>query len=126
MSIKITIDLANSPHVVLEREKALDLFKCLSEETGGSRDLEESMRIVESFDEFYRVLKKKFEEYITPQKDQREVILGKAIVHKLRLFEENSEKFVEIIFDRRFDVEYVKKCLSEMGFSNVIVEKQML
>ncbi len=125
-SVKIILDLANSPHVILKRDEALELFECLYDETGGSRDLEESIRIVESFDEFLRVLKKKFEEYITPQKDQREVITGKAIVHKLKLFKENDKEQVEIIFDRRFNIEYLKKCLNTMGYEDVIIEKQTL
>lgn len=124
--IKILIDLANSPHVILERGEALQLFNCLYNETGGSNDLEESIRIIESFDEFLNILKRKFEDYITPKKDQREVITGKAIVHKLRLFKENNTKLIEIVFDRRFDINFLKKCLNTIGYDNIVIEKYTL
>ncbi len=125
-SIKITIDLTNSPHVVLDRENTLKLLNCLLEETTGSRDLEETLRIINSFDEYYRYMKKKFEDYITPQKDQREVLLGRSIIHKIKLFIDSGEKYVELVFDRRFNVDYIKKCLENIGFDKITIEKQLL
>lgn len=125
MSIKITIDLARSPHVVLDDKNTVELVKCLFEETGGTRDLEETLRIVKNFDEYYRFSKRKFEEYITPQKDHREVVLGRAVVHKLRLFMEDNNRKVELIFDRRFDIKVLENCLKNIGFKEIVIEKQL-
>ncbi|RLG80646.1 MAG: hypothetical protein DRO13_03265 [Thermoprotei archaeon] len=126
MSIEVLVDLTGSPHVVLSLNESIELFKCLETETGGSRDLLESLRIAESFDEYLRYLKKKFGEYITPQKDHREVLLGRTIVHKIKLFIRNGIKFIEIVFDRRFDIEHVKKCLKNLGYGNIKIRRQML
>ncbi|MET1160775.1 MAG: hypothetical protein ABWW65_07435 [Thermoprotei archaeon] len=125
MSIKVVIDLAKSPHVSLSRDKALDLLACIEEKIGGSKDLSEATRIINSFDEYYRVSRKRFEEYITPPKDPGEVLMGKAVVHKLRLFVENDSKNVELIFDRRFDISVLEDCLKAIGFNEIIIEKQL-
>lgn len=118
----IRIDLAKTPLIELTVDEALALLKCLEEETGGSRDLAESINILSSFDEYLRIVKRKFLDYVTPSRDQREVLEGRSIVHKLKLIERGGVKFVEIFFDRRFNVELLKKCLLKMGFSEVIVE----
>jgi len=123
-TIRIVIDLANSPHTVLEAGEALNLFKCLEEETSGSRDLMESIRIIENFDEFLRVIRRKFENYITPMKDHAESVMGKTIVHKIRLFKEDDKRMVEVIYDRRFKLDILKKCLNKIGYTDIQVEKQ--
>jgi len=126
LSIKVVIDLAGSPHVVLKHEEALELLRCLGETAGTSKDLEESIRIIKSFDEFYKILKRKFEEYITPPKDHREVVMGKSIVHKIKLVMKNSDKYVELVLDRRMNIEYLKLCLTRLGFSEVVTVREGL
>jgi len=126
MSIKIIVDLAKSPRVILTRNEALDLLECLEEPAWSTRDLEEAIRIIENFDEFYNYARKKFEEYITPPKDSRDSILGRVIVHKLKLFKENDKELVEIVFDRRFNIEHIEKCLKDIGYNEVEVERQLI
>lgn len=123
-SITITIDLTNSPHVTLALDEALSLLKCIEAEAGETSDLLESIRIINNFEEFYEYLKRKFRDYITPAKDHREALLGKVVVHKMKLLVENSKKLVELVFDRRFSVDYLKKCLTEIGYSEIAIEKQ--
>ncbi len=126
MSIKIIVDLARSPRVVLSKDEALDLLECLEETAWTTRDLEEAIRIIENFDEFYNYARKKFEEYITPPKNSRDSILGRVIVHKLKLYKENDKELVEIVFDRRFSIEHIEKCLKDIGYSEVKIEKQLI
>lgn len=125
-AIKITIDLTNSPHVTLNISEALSVLKCIEKEYGETSDLRESIRIVSNFDEFYKYSRRKYRDYLTPIKNHRESLLGKTIVHKIRLFMENNDKYVEIVFDRRFTIDYLKKCLLEIGYSEVVVEKQSI
>jgi len=121
--IKIIVDLARSPHVTLKQEEALELLECIESHHGETRDLSEAMRIISNFDEFYNMARKKFEEYLFIPKDSRDTILGKVVVHKIKL-EKNNGKNAEIIFDRRFDIEILKKCLEEIGYSDIEVVKQ--
>ncbi|MEM0379774.1 MAG: hypothetical protein QW607_11355 [Desulfurococcaceae archaeon] len=125
-TVKITIDLTNSPHITLNNSEASKLLMCLEREIGETIDLKESLRIISNFDEFYKYSKRKYRDYLTPVKNHRDSILGRTIVHKLKLFIENNNKFVEIVFDRRFNIDYLKKCLLEISYSNVIVEKQTI
>jgi hypothetical protein len=124
--LKIIIDLARSPHVVLDDESSIKLLDCIVKKHGVTRDLEEAMRIVRNFEEFYRYSRKRFEEYLAPPKDQRDVITGRVVVQKLRLLKKNSEKLVEFIFDRRYDLEELINCLKELGFENISIERQSL
>ncbi len=124
-TVKILIDLAKSPRITITNENAIELLECIIEKHGMTRDLEEALRIVNNFDEYYRILRKKFEDYISPPKNQRDVIEGRVIVHKLKLFTENNEKKIEIVFDRRVNLELVKTCLEEIGYEEIVVEKQL-
>ncbi len=125
MKIIVEIDLAKSPHVVLERGESLKLINCLMEETGGSRDLAETYRIIENYEEYHRYSRRKFEPYITPPKDHREVVMGRSVIHKLKLFKQDEQKLVEIIFDRRTDLELLKKCLYNIGYEEIEFKKQL-
>jgi len=126
VKVKILMDLGKYPHITLEQKHALKILECLGNEYFSSRDLAESIRIIENFDEFYRVVKRKFEEYLTPSKDQKEVLSGKTIVHKLRLFRVNDTNYVELVFDRRFDLSALKHCLSKLGYSDIeVVEERV-
>lgn len=124
MGIKIIVDLAKSPRVILTRNEALDLLECIEESAWFTRDLGEAVRIIENFSEFYSYVRKKFEEYITLPKDSRDSILGRVIVHKLKLFKEDGREFVEIVFDRRFSIEHIEKCLKDIGYDEVEIERQ--
>lgn len=121
--VLVKIDVAKTPVVELTVEDALTLFRCLEEETGGSRDLLESINILNSFDEYLRIAKRKFLDYIAPNRDQREVLEGRSIVHKLKLKNGENVRMVEVFFNRRFNVELLKKCLLKMGFKEVVVEQ---
>ncbi len=122
--IKIIIDLARSPHVKLSDKEAMELLECILSHHGETRDLSEAMRIIANFDEFYNMARKKFEEYLFIPKDSRDAILGRVVVHKIKL-EKNNDRNAEIIFDRRFDLDLLKKCLEEIGFSEIEVERQI-
>ncbi len=121
---KVVIDIAKSPHVVLERSKAVQLLECIANIHGTTRDLEEALRYIKNFDEFYNYLRRKFEDYLTPPKHPRDAILGKVVIHKLRLFKNNGRELVELLFDRRFDLDVLENCLKQVVNDEVVFEKQ--
>lgn len=124
--VKVVIDLTSSPHIELNTSDAYSLLKCIEREIGETIDSRESLRIITNFDEFYRLSMRKYRDYLTPVKNYRESLLGKTIVHKIKLFMKNNEKYVEIVFDRRFSTDYLKKCLVEIGYFDIVFEKQSI
>lgn len=122
-SITIVLDVAGSPRVILSKEKALELLSEIAKARGHTRDLEEAMRIVRNFDEFYRISKKRFEEYLFPPKDARDALSGKVVVQKLRLIK-NGGDLVEIFFDKRVNPADVANFLKRVGYEVVEVRRE--
>lgn len=121
--VRILIDLARSPRLTLSREDALRLLSELAS-TRATRDLEEAIRIVRSFDEYLRYSRRRFEEYINVPKDPGDALRGMVVVHRLRLFTEGDRGMVEIVFDRRVRVDDLVSALKRIGFDEVHVEEQ--
>ncbi|MEM0355206.1 MAG: hypothetical protein QXO78_01395 [Desulfurococcaceae archaeon] len=120
-SITISIDVTRSPRVTLELNNASEFLKCIESEGYSPLDLYETKTILENFDEYFRLAKKKFQDYIVPARDPKEVVEGKSIVHKVRLIVENSSKMVEFVLDRRVDLEKIKNCLLKIGFNEIVI-----
>jgi len=123
MRVKINVDFTGSAHVVLKKEEALSLLNKVSEYIGDSRNLSESLRIIRNFDEYYRLSRKKFEEYLFPPKDPAESLRGLVVIQKIRLMK-NKEDLVELVFDRRVETNLLVEALKKIGFDEIIVEKQ--
>ncbi|MEM2077645.1 MAG: hypothetical protein QXH45_00025 [Thermosphaera sp.] len=122
-SITVVVDIARSAHVVLGREDALRLLTAIKEARGSTRDLTEAVRIVASFDEYYSYSRRKFEDYIFLPKDPRESLEGRTVLQKLRLMRNGGES-VEIVFDRRMDLNAIVEALKTIGFEKVEVTYQ--
>ncbi|MEZ0393444.1 MAG: hypothetical protein ABWK00_00120 [Desulfurococcaceae archaeon] len=123
-AIDIVVDFARAPHVTLTRERAIKAFEVLKALTG-SRDADEAIRIVSSFDEYYKISRKRFEEYIPLPRDAREALRGGALIQKLRLIKGDGEELVEIVFDRRVDLGLIVEALKQVGFSSVNIRKTL-
>ncbi|MEM4481196.1 MAG: hypothetical protein QXK88_04445 [Desulfurococcaceae archaeon] len=117
MKISVSVDLANCMHVKLTRELALRFLESIIEIHGETRDLEEAVRLIAGFDEYYKSSQRKFEGYLAVPKDTSDAIRGRVIVHKIKLLLENREKYVELVLDRRVSRELVARSLSQLGFS---------
>lgn len=76
-------------------------------ELGLTEDIEDTLRILRNFDAHYSSLRRKFKEYITPRKNERDLLLGKVIVDKIKLRVENNQKIVAIVFDKRVNPEHI-------------------
>ncbi len=126
MAITIKVDLGKYKEVDLELDKAVEFVKKAIEKRGKTRDLEETLRYITNFDEFYSYMKKKFKDFIAPPKLSREVVEGKVFVHKLKLYiDERGSKRVLFVIDRRVPTDIIKEILSEIGFKEVNIEKML-
>ncbi len=119
MEINVYYDIAKYLHVKLDREKALEFIDSIISKHGITRDLEETRRIIENFDEFYSIARRKSDGYLIIQKDSGDVVRGRVVVHKIRLIIEGNVKTVELIIDRRVSRELIESCLREIGFSKI-------
>ncbi|MEO3992788.1 MAG: hypothetical protein QN229_00500 [Desulfurococcaceae archaeon TW002] len=88
------------------------ILEKIAEELGLTEDIEDTLRILKNFDAHYSSLRRKFKEYITPRKNERDLLLGRVIVDKIRLRVENNQKIVTIVFDKRVNPEYILRLVS--------------
>lgn len=84
----------------------------IARELGLTEDIEDTLRILENFDAHYALLRKKFKEYITPRKSERDLLLGRVVVDKIKLRVENNQRMVTIVFDKRVNQERILKLVS--------------
>ncbi len=121
--IHLKIEPGNYRSVRLELNDAIELLKRVVSLRGiKTKDVNESFRILNNFDEFYEFQKKKFKDYVTPDKDVSDMIRGAVVVDNLKLIKENNKKIVVITFDRRLKEELIIKALNDMGYE-VKIEK---
>ncbi|MFZ8791053.1 MAG: hypothetical protein ACO2OS_02050 [Thermosphaera aggregans] len=121
--VKVVIDIARSARVTLSGDEALRLLAVIREMKGPTRDLTEAYRIIASFEEYYNYSRRRFEDYIFVPKDPRESLEGKTVIQKLRLIR-NEGDFVEIVFDRRMDLNAIIEALKTIGCEKVDVISQ--
>ena len=97
---------------VEEAVKVLESIRELGRETG---DVEDSLRILRNFDAFQEMLRKRFKEFIAPRKSERDLIMGRVSVDKLRLIRNSGERKVVIVFDKRVPEDDVVEALEKAG-----------
>lgn len=81
-------------------------------ELGLTEDIEDTLRILRNFDAHYASLRKKFKEYITPRKSERDLLSGRVVVDKIKLRVENNQRIVAVVFDKRVNQELILKLVS--------------
>ncbi|MEM1611096.1 MAG: hypothetical protein QXQ57_05580 [Sulfolobales archaeon] len=105
-------DCMGYPCIELDVEKAKKLLERISETLGYSTsDLEDAIRIIDNFDEYYRYSTRKFKEYLVPAKSESDLIRGRVVIDRVKLKIVGSGRRVLIVFDRRINRETVKKAL---------------
>jgi hypothetical protein len=105
-------DCMGYPCIELEAEKAKKLLETISKTVGYfTSDLEDTIRIIDNFDEYYRYSTRKFKEYLVPAKSESDLIKGRVIVDRVKLKIIGNSRRVLIVFDRRINKEAIKKSL---------------
>ena len=123
--IKVLVDGGKYKWVTLPKDEALKLLEMIEGELGNSpRDLQETMRYLRHFDEFYREMQKKFKDFIAPPHSLDDMIRGIVVVDKVALKKEGGKDLATIVFDRRVSVDLLKSLLEKLGYEvEVEVEK---
>jgi len=119
MTKKIIIGDIIGHYITLEAppEDAIKILKILRQRLGkGREDVDDAIRMIEHFDTFYDVMRKKFKEYLTPRKNVSDVIKGEVLVDKIKLLKRGETKSVVIVFDRNVDRESLLNILRDMGY----------
>ncbi len=123
--IVIRMDLGKYKYIDLSLDEAIEFINQAIKVHGETTDLSETLRFLKNFDEFYRYMQKKFKDFITPPKSSKELVLGKVFVHKVKLYVNDSGKRVLFVIDKRIDLNKLKNILAELGYNNVLVEKEL-
>ncbi|MCE4624771.1 MAG: hypothetical protein F7C35_02765 [Desulfurococcales archaeon] len=118
MAVKtVEIDMGKYKSVELSVEEAERLVKYVVDRLGMEpNDVNEFFRIVRNFDAFYDVMRKKFKDYLVPQKSMNDMILGRVIVDKVKLIKEGGKKKVIVVFDKRVPEDIIIEGLKELGY----------
>ncbi|MEM2626808.1 MAG: hypothetical protein QW775_00955, partial [Ignisphaera sp.] len=69
------------------------------------------IRMIEHFETFYDMMRRKFKEYLTPRKDIGDILKKRVLIDKIKLLKRDGNRFVEIIFDKSIGVEEVLNIL---------------
>ena len=118
--VVVNVSLGGYMWIKLKADEAVKLIEQAYRMGRRTRDLEETMRILRNFEEFYRLQVRKNKSFLTPPKELKEELEGKVLIDKVRLEEKNGERFITILFDKRVKREFVKSLLEKIGFSKVI------
>ena len=121
--ITVSIDLAKYKYVDLSLEESRDFLRYLEEKVGKMRDVDEAIRYIDNFDEFYNYMKKKFKEFIAIPHTPDDYIKSRVFIDKIRLYVKDSEKRVVFVLDRRVSKELIKEILNKLGYRDVVFEK---
>ncbi|WFO75780.1 hypothetical protein J4526_02645 [Desulfurococcaceae archaeon MEX13E-LK6-19] len=124
-SVVVKIDIGKYKYVDVPLDDAIRLLEKIISVRGETRDLMESLRYLKNFDEFYSYMKKKFKDFITPPKEPKDLVMGKVVVDKVKLYVEDNDKRVIIVFDRRVDVSFIKEMLESIGYEDVEIQKEL-
>ncbi|MEM1982648.1 MAG: hypothetical protein QXD94_04590 [Sulfolobales archaeon] len=84
-------------------------------------DVNDALRILNNFNSFYDMMKKKFKDFISPRKDEGDLIKGLVVVDKIKLFRKGNVDSVQLVFDKRVSLELISKVLEDLGMEFELV-----
>ena len=123
IQIIVKIDLARYKYVDLDIDRAKMFLEKMREKFGSIRDIDESFRYIENFDEFFNLMKKKFKEFLALPHTPDDYIKSKVVIDKIRLYKSDSGKRVVFVLDRRVDRKLIEDLLKSIGYEKVVFEK---
>ena len=115
--IKILTSFYDYVYMDASVEDAERILKEIAKVRGETEDLMDALRILKNFNTFYGVMKRKFKEFIAPRKRESDLILGKVVIEKLKLYVKNKERRVTVVFDKRFKLEELKGVMESIGLN---------
>ena len=124
--IVIKIDMAKYKSIDVDINDALNILEKIKEVTQKNpSDINEVIRYINNFDEFYSYMQRKFKDYIAPPHKPDDYIKGLAFIDRVRLYKDSEgNKRIVIVFDRRVRVETLKDAIEKAGYE-VEVSKEI-
>jgi hypothetical protein len=105
-------DCLGYPCIDLDLDDAEKILNIITDRLGYvTSDIQDTLRIIENFDESYRYAVKKFKEYLVPVKSESDLIKGRVVIDRVKLTRIGNKKRILIIFDRRVKKELLEEAL---------------
>lgn len=114
MTVKVKISKTIGDYVAIEvpAEEAVNIINILQDGLGrGGEDTRDAIRMIEHFETFYDMMRRKFKEYLTPRKDVGDILKKRVLIDKIKLLKRDGNRFVEIMFDKSISIEEVLNIL---------------
>ncbi len=86
-------------------------------------DINDALRILNNFNSFYDMMKRKFKDFVSPKKDEGDLIKGLVTVDKIKLFKKDGAELVQLIFDKRIGLDFISKVLMELGIDFEVIQE---
>ncbi|MEM0371084.1 MAG: hypothetical protein QXK54_03245 [Ignisphaera sp.] len=119
--VKVYKTIGDYVVLVMLAEDATEILNILQRSLNkGEEDVEDTIRMINYFDTFYNIMKKKFKEYLTPKKNVSDIIRKRVLIDKIKLIKTDGTRIVEVILDRSVSLDEVLEILIS---NNIEVEK---
>lgn len=118
MSIRVRVFKTLGDYVAIEvrAEDAVNVINIIKDGLNkGSEDVKDAIRMIQHFDTFYDIMRKKFKEYLTPRKDVNDILKKRVLIDKLRLIRRDDVKLVVVVFDRSISMDEILSVLLSRG-----------
>jgi len=117
-SIKLFMLPGNYVAVEIEAEKSIELIRGLQKLLGkGGEDVDDTIRMIEHFNEFYSLMQRKFKDFLTPRKSISDLIKENVLVDKIKLSIKDGKKIVVIVFDKSITLPVLESALTQLGYT---------
>ena len=118
--------LGNYKYVELYLTDALNLLGMLEEKYPDKiKDISEVQRIIENFDVFYDIVKRKFKDYILIPHEPSDMLRSRVLFDKVKLVKTSDAKKIGLFFDKNIKLKDIIEMLNSLGFEVNVVESSI-
>lgn len=113
--IKLVRSFTGYAYVEGDRVSITKLLTYLKDVYGrNTSDVNDALRILNNFNLFYDMMKRKFKDFLSPAKDEGDLIRGLVVVDRVKLFKRDGVESVQLVFDKRVGLDFISKVLKEL------------
>ncbi|MEM0361544.1 MAG: hypothetical protein QXH57_01430 [Sulfolobales archaeon] len=121
--IKLVRSFTGYTYIEGDRVSITKILTYLKEVYGrNTSDINDALRILNNFNLFYDMMKRKFKDFISPTKDEGDLLKGLVVVDKIKLFKKDGVESVQLVFDKRIGLDFISKILKELQLDFELVE----
>lgn len=122
--VKLVRSFTGHTYIECSCEDAIKLLTYLKETYGrATSDVDDALRILSNFNFFYDMMRRKFKDFISPKKDEKDLIKGLVTVDKIKLFKKDSTELVQLVLDKRVEVDLISNTLKGLGIDFEIIHE---